>query len=191
MRCDYKQVGIHCKNTSIAKNKIMKKIKNSFIVIMMLLASFTFSSCEKVDELLQGAVSECDDPANQIDESIEFNLRCIVQYADSQPAYDLYVFMDIHKEYCDGTTKGFFQSDALTNRTDPSGHWNSNWEYTYKYGNIKDRVLVTYTVETGDELFDEIELHRYDVVYRWEDVSDDIWGYITDTPILVLPYKKK
>lgn len=145
----------------------MKTIILKFFLILITL--FTFSACEIIDAI-DDNVSECEATANQINPPvyIPFRLNCYVTWKDGTAAKDLSVKYQIHKEYCEGHTNGFYEVYVPNRLTDEVGSWDSYYIATYKFGNKKDKVMVKFTIAPG--AYD----WEYDFVLRWEDVEHDL-----------------
>jgi len=155
-------------------------MKNKLPVKLFLLLGimFSISACDKDDPI----VSECDDPQNLIspEQDRHFqNIGCIVFWKDGSHAKDLTVKMEIHKEYCNGNTAGHYVVDDPNRLTSSGGNWFSWYNAIYTYKNVKDKVLVRFTIAPGSLDY------KYDFVYRWEDVDQDVSGVVANNHLVI------
>ena len=106
----------------------MRKV---FIVLGLLIASFSFNSCELIDDMT------CADNKDPI--SVTIIPHIIIFDADGNRVRNYPFNYRIYKEYCDGRTNGEFIGDYFT---DGAGTKVIPYQSTYNMKNSEDRVVI-------------------------------------------------
>lgn len=142
----------------------MKILRNNLIAfICILLIAFSFSGCGEVDEILDGAISECDAEENQMaTEERRFVVIAEVYIENTGiPIISQDVEIQIYKRYCEGGTNGLAEYAGKTN---DDGKYTMNGWRGYNYNNKKDVVEVNVRCMGVTKNF----------IYPWHHVDD--WG---------------
>jgi hypothetical protein len=150
----------------------MKKAISPYIFMLFVFA-FLLPSCDKVEE--------DDDICKETEEKLitrSFRVGVIVKYNDGTP-YVGQVSLSILKEYCNGEISGSYSPKGTTG---PDGYWNPAMQYTYKFANSLDKVLIGFDVPyTGHGTQNVLD------VYHYMDVAQQHFG-IDKTYILNLTF---
>lgn len=141
--------------------------------------SLSFDACKKEDELYD----EC---LETIKPSVTLKLMISadITYKNNFP-YGGVVDFNIRKTYCDGHVSGDYDLSHI--KPDDTGLWISGMTYSYHFGNLKDKVAITFHFidpELGTHWRHEAEISysdaesnpqspnitfiRYDIVLPWD-----------------------
>jgi len=148
----------------------MKNVTNkAFLIAFIFICTFSITSCDMIDDILNDATSECDEKQNQISptEKRTFGLGAIVKYKNGTLAPGYTVSFHYSHEYCNGTVNGENEIYPTT-LSNANGYVYSSYLQTYDYSNVKDRVYVEMRA-----YFKNCALGKTNIIFRWEDVDED------------------
>lgn len=120
----------------------MKKLIKNFNIIILIMMSFTFTQCELFEDL--DTSTECGEELELIERTFQIYVT-VTEYG--QP-YEGPIKINIHKQYCDGTKKGYYEEIRTSNS---DGYVRSINAYTYKFANKHDKVVITAGSSLGNE----------------------------------------
>lgn len=150
----------------------MKKILKLFLVFVVAVLTFFYSSCE---------ITNVDDDICQKKEPLinaTFIVSTIIKYNDGSP-YVGPIEFKIYKIYCDGTVNGQYVREGNTNE---NGYYSPNYIYTYKYDNLKDDVKFYFKeTTTSDE-------YKVWFEYSYNDVKSKVSNTVNQTFEITLPW---